>query len=68
MHGMELVGLGEMRVVGSSFMSVRIVVRGGFLVVPCCLFVMFGRLAMMVGRLFRHGLLAPSRLSTAHRW
>ena len=48
MRGVMHVSFGAVRVVSSFFMSTRLMMPGGFLVVTCGMLVMFGSLRMML--------------------
>lgn len=54
MRGVEMVGVGDVRVMRGFFVSTRVVMFRGFLVMACRVFVMLRRFPMMLGCLLGH--------------
>jgi len=63
MRGVERVPVSEMGVVGGLFVRARVMMLGGFFVVPGRVLVVFGRFPVMVGCFFRHQYLLMSARS-----
>jgi hypothetical protein len=54
MRGVEMVGVGDVRVMRGFFVRTRVVMFRGFLVMACRVFVMLRRFPMMLGCLLGH--------------